>query len=375
MMITKKKIVVLGIVCMMLLNCIGCKNSNSTKTIEVSEKIANSVKKSGTCNVSIEPKIELLGVVQYLADDPVILKKDLYVDTQKYSDDISKYFSKYKDEEVIILYKEMMKTGFTYDAAPNSMLYVDDNLKLLDNISLHESIITKAGGKEKLLKFFKLLADFRKNSKFDEFYISHNEFYNECVLDVKNRIDKSGIIDKIQNYYGYKQNSYNFIIQPLSIGGYGVRIPTKDGKYDLYDFMVVPSDDAEFFQMVVHEFGHSYVNPLTEKNIDEINKYSNLFSPIKDTMAKQAYGSWEYCVNEHIVRSISYRVLRNTYGTEKSEEYITMDTGRKFIYINAISEKLKEYENNREKYPTFNDFYPELVQLFKELSIKQSSNQ
>lgn len=374
-MITKKKIVVLGIVCMMLLNCIGCKNSNSTKTIEVSEKIANSVKKSGTCNVSIEPKIELLGVVQYLADDPVILKKDLYVDTQKYSDDISKYFSKYKDEEVIILYKEMMKTGFTYDAAPNSMLYVDDNLKLLDNISLPESIITKAGGKEKLLKFFKLLADFRKNSKFDEFYISHNEFYNECVLDVKNRIDKSGIIDKIQNYYGYKQNSYNFIIQPLSIGGYGVRIPTKDGKYDLYDFMVVPSDDAEFFQMVVHEFGHSYVNPLTEKNIDEINKYSNLFSPIKDTMAKQAYGSWEYCVNEHIVRSISYRVLRNTYGTEKSEEYITMDTGRKFIYINAISEKLKEYENNREKYPTFNDFYPELVQLFKELSIKQSSNQ
>lgn len=373
-MIVKKKIVVLGIVCMMILNCIGCENSNNTKTIEVSEKISNSVKKSGTCNVSVEPKIELLGVVQYLADARVILKKNLYVDTQKYSDDISEYFLKYKNEEVISLYKEMMETGFIYDIAPNAMLYVDDNLKLLDNISLSERIITSAGGKKKLLKFFKLLADFRKKSKFDDFYISHNEFYNKCVSDVKNRIDKSDVIDKTQNYYGYKQNSYNFIIQPLSIGGYATRMPAKDGKFDLYDFMCVPSDDVEFFQMVVHEFGHSYVNPLTEKNIDEINKYSNLFSPIKVEMNNQAYGSWDFCVNEHIVRSISYRVLWGTFGAERSEEYISRDTLNKFIYINAISEKLKEYENNRDKYPKFNDFYPELLKLFNELSAKQSSN-
>ncbi|WP_206870715.1 DUF4932 domain-containing protein [Clostridium zeae] len=43
----------------------------------------------------------------------------------------------------------------------------------------------------------------------------------------------------------------------------------------------------------------------------------------------------------------------------------------KFIYINAITEKLKEYENNREKYPTFDDFHPKLIELFKELSEKQ----
>lgn len=366
----KKKIVVLGIVCIMLLNCIGCKNS-STKTSQVNEKVASSIKKSGTCNVSVEPKIELLAVVQYLADAPVIRKKKLYLDIQKYSDDMSDYFSKYKGEEVVSLYKEMMETGFTYDIAPNAMLYVDDKLKLLDNISLPEEIITNAGGKDKLLKFFKLLDDFRKKSKFDDFYISHNEFYNKCVSDVESRIDKLGVIDKIRNYYGFKQNSYNFIIQPLSIGGYGIRIPAKDGKFDIYNFMVVPNDDAEFFQMIVHEFGHSYVNPLTEKNIDEINKYSNLFSPIKDDMAKQEYTSWKYCVNEHIVRSVAYRVLLNTFGIEKSKQYITRDTDNKFIYINAISEKLKEYENNRDKYPTFNDFYPELIKLLKELSAKQ----
>ncbi|WP_160688973.1 DUF4932 domain-containing protein [Clostridium sp. C2-6-12] len=370
----REKIVVLGIVCMMLLNCIGCASSNNTKTIEVNEKIANTVKESGICNVSVEPKIELLGVVQYLADAPVILKKNLHVDNQKYSDDISNYFSKYKNEEVINLCKEMMETGFTYDTAPNAMLYVDDNLKLLEDISLPETIITNAGGKEKLLKFFDLLSDFRKKSKFDDFYISHDEFYKKCVSDVKNRIDKLGLIEKIQNYYGYKQNSYNFIIQPLSIGGYGIKMPAKDGKFDLYDFMVVPNDDAEFFQMVVHEFGHSYINPLTEKNIDEINKYSNLFLPIKDDMSKQAYTDWNCCVNEHIVRAISYSVLRNTFGLEKSEEYIARDTGMKFIYISAISEKLKEYENNRDKYPSFNEFYPELIKLFKELSIKQTSS-
>ena len=46
----------------------------------------------------------------------------------------------------------------------------------------------------------------------------------------------------------------------------------------------------------------------------------------------------------------------------------------KFIYIEEISEKLKEYESNRDKYPTFNDFYPRLLDGFKDLSNKEPTN-
>lgn len=367
----KKRILIFGIVCITLLNCMGCESKKKSEVDVGNEKLASSVKESGTCNVSIEPKIELLAAMQYIAEDPTILKKDISEENLKYSDEISKYFSKYKNEQVVTLYKEMMKSGFNYSTPPEAMLYVDDNLKLINKLTLPEDVISSAGGKEKLLKFYNLLADFRKKSKFDDFYIKHIDFYKKLVSNVKTRVDESQCIQTLENYYGYKQNSYNFIIEPLSIGGYAARTPSNNGKCDLYDFMVVPNNYVNFFQLVIHEFGHSYVNPLTEQNINEINKYNDLFTPIKEAMAKQQYSSWKFCVNEHIVRAVAYRALYKTYGIEASEKYIDMDTKCEFIYLKAITEKLKEYEDNRDKYPTFNDFYPKLLQLFKELSNKK----
>jgi hypothetical protein len=356
-------------------NLVSCENKNkvSQAAVITNDTIAYSIKESGTCNISIEPKIELLSIVQYLADDPAIIKENLSSDNNKYSDDISNYFSKYKDEPVVNLYKEMLKTGFSYSTPPEAMLYVDDNLKLLTSLTLPNDVVSAAGNEETFIKFLDLLSDFRKKSTFDKFYMSHIDLYKKFVSIVKEKVDRLGCIDKLINYYGYKQNSYNFIIEPLSIGGYAARIPSKNDKFDLYDFMVIPNDDAEFFQMVIHEFGHSYVNPLTEKNINEVNRYSNLFTPIKENMIKEQYSSWDFCVNEHIVRAVAYRNLDTYFNSGISRRYINIDLNRKFIYLDALTEKLKEYENNRDKYKTFNDFYPKLLETLKELSDSSST--
>ncbi|MBL4933724.1 DUF4932 domain-containing protein [Clostridium paridis] len=368
-----KKVIISLISLFFIFNLISCDKKDSQATVTTTDSTAYSIKESSTCNVSIEPKIELLSIVQYLADDPTIIKENLSSDNDKYSKDIASYFSKYIDDPVVTLYKKMLKTGFSYSTPPQAMLYVDDNLKLLTNLTLPSDVISAAGNKKTLIKFFDLLSDFRKKSSFDDFYLSHIDLYKKLVSTVKEKVDKLGCIDKLIDYYGYKQNSYNFIIEPLSIGGYAARIPSKNDKFDLYDFMVIPNDDAEFFQMVIHEFGHSYVNPLTEKNIDEVNKYSNLFTPIKDAMTKEQYGSWDFCVNEHIVRAVAYRNLDTNFSSGVNRRYIDMDTNRKFIYLDALSEKLKEYENNRNKYKTFNDFYPKLLETLKEFSDSSST--
>ena len=262
----------------------------------------------------------------------------------------------------------MRSKGFAYDTPPRAMLYVDSNFKLLDNIVLPDDIIKSAGGKDILLKFLSLLSDFKNKSKFDEFYMSHTNFYNNIVINVKNRVDKIGCVENLIEFYGYKQNSFNIIIQPLSIGGYAGWTSTKDGKLDVYDFMVVPNDDVEFSNLLVHEFGHSYINPLTQTNINIVNKYNNLFTPIRESMSKQAYGSWDTCVNEHIVRAITYKILYNLFSTKVSQSYIDRDTASNFIYIKALSESLEEYKNNRDKYPTIKDFYPGLLNEFQSLS-------
>lgn len=39
-----------------------------------------------------------------------------------------------------------------------------------------------------------------------------------------------------------------------------------------------------------------------------------------------------------------------------------------FFYIEALCESLKKYESNRDKYLSFENYYPELIKVFKDLS-------
>lgn len=365
-----KNIVIFILSIVFTFNIYGCSKNNTKDKSQ--NTLVESVKVSGTCNVSVDFKVELLGIVQYLADDPNIIKdsKKIYSkNTQKYNEDIFKYFNDYNDEPAVKLYKKIMKEGFAYDCPPRTMLFVDNNLKLLSDPRLPEDIINRSGGEEKIQEFLDLLENFRIKTDFDNFYNIHKEYYSNLVNSVKNRIDKIKCIEELVNYYGYKQNSFNIILQPLSIGGYGGWTELPDGTLDVYDFMVIPNDDQEFSNLIIHEFSHSYINPLTEKNIDVVNKYSYLFKPIEESMARQAYGSWDTCVNEHIVRAVTYRILDKIYSSEVAQEYVNRDMDNKFIYIKDLSKKLEEYENEKDVYPTFKDFYlKELEKFNKQLT-------
>ncbi|MCG4587343.1 DUF4932 domain-containing protein, partial [Anaerosalibacter bizertensis] len=93
---------------------------------------------------------------------------------------------------------------------------------------------------------------------------------------------------------------------------------------------------------------------------NEAKKYSKLYIPVKDTMEKEAYGDWESCLNEHIIRAITARF---NYKKDKSlgDNTIEWEKENGFIYIDKLLEKLDEYDNNRDIYPTFESFYPELL--------------
>lgn len=303
-------------------------------------------------NVSIEPKVELLGVIQYLANDPTIIQ-----DSSEYSQDIANYFYDYVDNIIISTYNELRKKGFAFHLPPKLMLYIDESLRLRDDIDVDEDLIKVFGNKSEINKFLILLKNFEEESKFNDFYKNHYRFYNDAISYVRNKLCESNCINNLISYYGFAQNSYNIIIQPLSIGGYAVRIPTIKDTFDSYNFMKIPENTIDFVSLILHEFGHTYVNPLTRENIEAVNKYSYLFEEIRDSMLRQAYPTWELCVNEHVVRAITNRILFNMYGEKVSELRIKNDLVQNFKYINVVCERLLKYESERFRYLIFNDFY------------------
>lgn len=68
------------------------------------------------------------------------------------------------------------------------------------------------------------------------------------------------------------------------------------------------------------------------KYIDEINLYSNLYDKISSAMARQAYPSWDICVNEHIVRAVTARLICINNGQEAFNEQIEYEKAKLFLY-------------------------------------------
>jgi hypothetical protein len=119
-----------------------------------------------------------------------------------------------------------------------------------------------------------------------------------------------------------------------------------------------------------NSFAHSFVNPQTAVHREAVYSFSHLLKPIQKEMKKQAYGDWETVVNEHIVRAITTRLSYRLVGQETGEAALAYETERSFIYLPLLLEQLERYEADRVSYPTFADFYPELIRAFDSVENK-----
>jgi len=325
----------------------------------------------GNLHISIDPRMELLATVQLLANYPVV-DADL-----SYSKDILHYFKSFSSQKAVKMTKNLMqKYEFDYDAPVVFMLYLSQLPKLEQQISFPDYLLGRGGGGKKLEQYRKTMKDFADKSKFSAFWNSKIPFYNQILDITVANMGKIDLVKTMEDYFNEKQASYNIIISPAFDGGYGPKIPGANGKDNIYACLSVTNmkDDIPYLSekwlifYVWHEFGHSFVNHLTERYTDRVASSSKLFEPIAKRMARQAYPSWKICVNEHIIRAINVRLYELYLGVEESKNQLDDDFKSHFIYIEPLIEKLKEFEKQRdEKNTTFSEFYPELLNLFDSL--------
>lgn len=370
----KKILIILLIFSTTILNACNNKEQDNSKielqAVEISENI----------KVEVDPRIELLTTIQYLADYKRISRIN-----SKYKDDIDEYFKYYKDHEAVVQFKELSKRNFNYEGPIDYILNCTQlpDLQLSENIS-YSSKQLQVGVKD-LDEFRKEVKRFYKDSNFKEFYNNHEELYTDIISKYTEDSQIKKDILALENYHGYKQNSYNIILSPLiHSGGYGPNLNEDNGRYDAYQ-VVGPIISQEIYEeydkdkekiknikdivklfeinksVMIHEFNHTYLNNTIEKPY---------FSMINDKKPKtdkylksfpKSYSDWNTIVNEYFVRAITARVLFLQNEKEEYENAIKNDKKSGFEHIEKLTEKLKQYENNRDKYKQIEDFYPKLL--------------
>jgi hypothetical protein len=193
----------------------------------------------------------------------------------------------------------------------------------------------------------------------------------------RSRIPRDYAAD-LESYFGTKQGSFHIVLAPLlASGNYGPSRLREDGTLDLYGIVSSSGQSRGIAQFgsvedlryqVWHEFAHSFVNPEIIRLSAEVERSRKLMAPIADVMRSQAYDQWVIIVYEHVVRAVTLRLAFRELGEEDGKAELLYEKSRGFAYVEALADALKQYEQERDKYPTFRDFAPRLLGVLEDLS-------
>lgn len=339
-------------------------------------------KSQGCLNITIDPRLELLAVLQHLSGS-----KMTFPDSGGYAASIDACFADFKSHPVLARLQRLEEYGYGYDLPVSCFLRFDgvplgqqtrswsDYAKEMEEARLEDAA---QGGS--LEEFYAAVNDFVRISDFAGWFESQRPYFENTVSAAASLLaTKDDMISLLIDWYGYSHDDYTFAISPLlGGGGYGPSLVDTQDKSSLYCVTSFEASDnpadtiLHMAIMMFHEFSHPYVNPLVDKYFDMIEHRSELFEPIKNKMGSYAYSSWWITVVEHFVRSSEIRMLQLFFPPELRDISTQDNINQGFIYLDTVYNALLEYEQaRRETGIRYDEYFPQLMQKFasvKELS-------
>jgi len=169
------------------------------------------------------------------------------------------------------------------------------------------------------------------------------------------------IIETLEDYFGAKQHGYHLILAPLFIGAYGYRMKANDSfeRYAVCGPTEIEGDIPVFdFSFYYDLFVSCFTRPLTDEFLEEYENPMRLYELYEPIMEEMKYG-WAIMIDAHIIMAVTAKLFNG-------EWYLDYGESMGFIYIRPVFHLLSKYD--RDSYPSFREFYPEIVELFNAIA-------
>jgi len=333
----------------------------------------------------VDERVELLGVVFRLAEAKEYTNSSL----KNYMQIEDNYFFKYKKHELIDFTKKIRdENGIGYDAVMSLAINLKiENNNIFINKSIKRSNIDERWGKY-LDEYIVLLRNFYSETSFHIFFTSNKNFHQKTADNftaVINKVD----FDWFEKYYGETSNEdFNLIIALNTNGGnYGVNVENENGKKSIFsiigarrtDSLGIPVFNNDKIVLIIHEFSHSFCNPVIDSNYELLkDKATLIFEPVKDKMRRQAYSTPKTMLYEILVRASVIKYLQAHTDSvkltpEKVNRFITKEYIKGFLWIKELVVLLDKYIEG--DYKSLYEFAPEISVLQNSISIEEKINE
>lgn len=302
----------------------------------------------GKVTVEIPEVYELNNIILALFDRFHGTNHKMHTKGQYYAD-IIRWFTPFKDHRI---FKQLDNINY-YSFIENAPAYGFVGNKI-NNIGVYNGFRAQDDIKENV----QLMADFAEKSNFRAFYKKHKRYYLTLTNAFQKGTQPQKIWQWLESQFPERHNSYKVFFSPLGPGNHSARMFAINGFHESVMFISGPNryennEDSSIIQSIklsrtfFTEIDHTYVNPTSDKYIENIN------TALKDLTPWYKGGGYNkpYLVfNEYMTWAVFSLYALENYSAEN------------YNYIKNYIEKFMIEKRGFYKFKGFND---ELIRLYK----------
>jgi hypothetical protein len=212
------------------------------------------------------------------------------------------------------------------------------------------------------MKDIKVFEDFAKKSNFRMFYKNHKLYYNNLIATY-NQLNP---ISKMQNWldkkFGFGYGSYVVYFSPFISGAHSTQSFESNNFNQSFMFIAKAEIDKKHSptmnellesRVVFTEIDHNYVNPISDKYLERINKSFSKREKWAKGEQTSAYKVPYMVFNEYMTFAVYSLYVQDNYSKDDLIEYLPklenqMEESRGFNNFKKFNRKLLEkYEENK----------------------------
>ena len=331
---------------------------------------------TGKIKARYDERIELMSIICHLAG---FQEYNMNIGGD-YITDIDNYFADAKNHPAVEMMDSLHRcNGIGFD----SPMAFAVNLEKADNgfVLVNNSVAPERrwAGVD-LEKATATISYFYNKSNFANFFESHKPFYERiCSLFDTNVISKFNQ-NWYEQFYGVPPTDNFEIILGFTNGGgnYGPSRQLPGKPRDVYAIIGYALDDngepyyssepEMYLGTLVHEFNHSFVNPLADNPQYALameTAGNAMLTYSKKVMHKNAYSTWQNLVNESIVRAaVIIYLIDNGVAPNKIRQSVIDEMSVGFYWTPELVKCLQYYTQHRDKYSSIESYYTEIAGFF-----------
>jgi hypothetical protein len=325
----------------------------------------------GHIDVRVDPRVELFSTVFMLAGNPEYQPRP----PSPYAEQARAHFAKFADHAAVTMARHLRRVrGVSYDAVVSLALHVKDAWTLAERIPLDTppERLDKRWRPAEARAFLKALRDFVLKSDFEGFTERHAAHYAAAAQRFETRLNERDHVAWFDRFFG-KRAEASFGVSLGLLNGqhnYGTSIRFPGGREEIRPVLgahtfdkqglPIPTETTEL--LLIHEFAHAYVNPVTERFAGKLAPAGRVIYPrVATLMRRLAYANWQTVVNESIVRACVIRCMRTRADGFAARRQRDADIGLGFVWMPELLHLFDEQWKN-----DLAAFLPKVTALFDE---------